>query len=312
VSQPASVPAALLAVALALTGGCTFNVVAFEREVQGETTEPFDRLRLDVVGAGAAFIDAPVVVRGTERVGASARANMAGLAGLGADPDALARGLRIEWPSGGDGVTELRLSYAGDAAENLWITSLWVTQAIGTGLDASAGSESFDVAGLDAPFVGIRTTSGAIRVQDADEVLLDSEAGSIDVSATTGVLGSRGGSIRMALRGPVVASTESGSIRGSFGGHGEISSRSGPQVLELTTPLTGDVLLDAESGSIELIVPRGAAMRLELSSQLGTIRVQAGDVSHQGGDFTGAIAGGGEHAVRARTLSGSITVREAS
>ncbi|UJR83998.1 DUF4097 family beta strand repeat-containing protein [Sandaracinus amylolyticus] len=296
---------------LALATGCTFNANAFTRDVQAESTEDITKLRVDLEGLGTTFDGGDLVVRGADRLGASAEVTISGLAGVGDDPDQIANDVQVDLPSGGDSVIELQLAYDGSAAENVWVDSVVIEQQIGTELDVTAGAASVDAAELDAPFVNIHTGSGSIRLRDADEVILQAGSGSIDVVAGSGRLQADSGSITMVMSGPVLADTDSGSIDGSFGGHGELSADSGSLDLELTTQLDGNVTLGTGSGSITLVIPRGAGMSLDLDAGSGSVTVRAGEVSRSGESFSGAINGGGEFTVRARAGSGSITVVEA-
>lgn len=294
-------------VALALAG-CTLNVQTFDREITSETTEPFARLRMPFETSGAA-VEGEIVVRGVERVGGSATMSLTGLLGASDDPDAIARGVDISWQVEGDDVAELRVGYDGPLSENVWIDGMHVELAVGTGLDATIGAASIDVAGLDAESIVIDAGSGSIRVRDAAEVLLSAGSGSIDVEAEHGSLETGSGSIRAAFTGPLGARAGSGSIEGSFGGHAEAETGSGSIELELLTELDGDVRLSAGSGSVTLVVPPGAGMRLALNAGSGSVTVRAGDVSFRGESWSGEI-GDGAHTVRIETGSGSITVRE--
>ncbi|AKF03545.1 DUF4097 family beta strand repeat-containing protein [Sandaracinus amylolyticus] len=296
---------------LALATGCTFNAEPFTRAVPAEHDAAITKLRVDIDGLGSTFDGGDLVIRGADRPGASAEVTISGLVGVGDDPDQIASDMEVALQDGGDSVVELRLAYRGPAAESVWVDSVAIEQQIGTELDVSAGSATVDAAGLDAPFVNIHTGSGSIRLRDADEVILQAGSGSIDVVAGSGTLMADSGSITMAMSGPVLADTDSGSIDGSFGGHGELSADSGSLELELTTPLDGDVILGTDSGSITLVIPRGAGMSLDLDAGSGSVTVRAGGVSESGESFSGAINGGGEFRVRARAGSGSITVREA-
>src|SRR5690606_22171511 len=137
------------------------------------------------------------------------------------DPDAIARGVEVSWPVSGDDVAELVLGYDGPLAENVWVDGMRVEVGLGTGLDATIGAASIDVAGLDAESIVIAAGSGSIRVRDAGEVLLSAGSGSIDVAAERGNLETGSGSIRAMLAGPLGARAGSGSIEGTFDGHAE-------------------------------------------------------------------------------------------
>ena len=294
---------------LTALSGCTFNVQTLEEDVVSETTESLSRLRLAATDAGVP-IEGDIVIRGADRVGAAATLTLEGLVGASEDPDAIASALDVRWHSGGDPVMELLVSYDGSAAESVWVGDMTVELPLGTSLDATIGSASIDVAGLDAELVGIDASSGSMIVRDAREVLLQADSGSIDVEAEHGSVMARSGSIRAMLTGPMRAGARSGSIRGTFGGHAEAFTLSGSIELELLGELDDDVLLGAGSGSVTLVVPPGVGMNLELTADSGSVTVSAGDIDHSGPDFTGALNGGGTFTVRIGTDSGSVTVIE--
>lgn len=293
--------------ALVSLSGCTFNVQSFEQDVESSTTEPMSSLRLATIDAGVPF-EGDIVVRGADR--AHATVTLAGLLAAGDDADAAARGLDVQWHSGGDPVVELLFGYEGPAPESVWLEDLSIDLPVGTGLDATIGAASIDVAGLDADLVSIHADSGSMTVRDARQVLLQAESGSIDVEAEHGSAMARSGSIRAMFTGPMRAGARSGSIRGTFGGHAEAMTRSGSIELELLGELDDDVLLSADSGSVTLIVPPGVGMNLELTADSGSVTVRAGDVMNAGPDFTGPLNGGGTFTVRIGTDSGSVTVIE--
>src|SRR5690606_22798267 len=134
-------PVASLALAVTLASGCTFNVTAFEREVESESDASLTRLTADFEGSGVP-VDGNIVVRGTERAGVAARVTLAGLVGGSDDPDEIARGLAVSWPSDEDLVTELRIDHAGIRAESVWVQRLELDVPIGVALDLSTGGAS--------------------------------------------------------------------------------------------------------------------------------------------------------------------------
>lgn len=310
-SRLASMPLVITLAALVAVG-CTFNVQAFDDRAVPRSesdTEPFDRLRVDLGTLGAPADGADVVVRGAERESAAADLVIGGLLGAGEDADAVARGIRVTWPTGGDPVREMLVAYDGPSIETVWIERVAIELPLHTELDLTGDAGDVDVAGLDG-FIGVTTSSGSIRVRDAGQVLLQASSGSIDVTGAHGQLMTTSGSIAMALAGDVTARANSGSIHGSFGGGGDLETTSGSIDVDLVTALDRDSRLAAGSGSITLSVPAGSGFQLETTTGSGSVHIEAGGVSHHGPDFVGAVGGGGSFTVRMTTNSGSIHVIE--
>lgn len=304
------IPSSMLACAALALPACTFNVQSFARDVSGESAPtPFTRLRADLPTVGAAIAGADITVRGVDRDGAAASVTIAGLLGGGADPDAIVDGVEIEWLTAADPVRELRIGYAGPTPETVWVEHIAIELPLATELDLSSEDASVDVAGLDG-LVHVDSDSGSIRVRDAREVSLEGASGSIDVIADHGVLRTSSGSIQMTLAGEVEAHADSGSIAGSFGRGGTITTSAGSVDVTLTTALDRDLTISASSGSVRLIVPGSIAAQLDVTSSSGGIHVAAGGVTRDGQDFHGAIGGGGPFTVRLHADSGSITVIE--
>ena len=301
-----SLVVALIAV-LALPA-CTLNVASFQRDVRGESeATPFTRLRAELPTAASGIDGVDITVRGGELDRGAATVSVAGLLGSGADADAVASGVAIDWLTATDPVRGLRIGYAGPTPENVWVEQVAIELPRATELDLSCEDASVDVAGLDA-FVRVESTSGAIRVRDAREVSLEAASGSIDVIAEHGRLLARAGSIQMVLAGAVEAHADPGSIEGSFGRGGTLTSGVGSIDVTLTTALDRDLTITTSGESVRLVVPATIAALLEVVTSPGGVHVAAGGATHDGRDFHGALGGGGPFTVRIETESGSVVV----
>jgi hypothetical protein len=293
--------ASFLAACLAV--GCTFNVAWLDRDIASEGPSSFTALSIDT-GTGL-LDDASVVVRGSERAGASATAHLAGLLGAGDDPDAITAETSIDWTSRPTGMLVVDVLTTAQHA-NVHVETLDVLVPAATDVTLTGDDGALFVHGITGR-VEARTESGAIEVLGAGIVDLAASSGALQAEARAGTFETDSGAIDLMLTQWVVASADSGAVRGSIGGGGSITTRSGAIEVRLTGPLDRDLFLEADSGAIVLQIPRGASMALDLGAASGTVTVRVEGLAHEGDDIR-AVLGDGGFTVRARASSGSIHV----
>lgn len=108
---------------------------------------------------------------------------------------------------------------------------------------------------------------------------------------------------------PLGVSTVNGKIT-ARGHSGPVETRSvnGPTRLELTR-LAGDVVLRTVSGSVQVKLPKNSGARVELSTVSGELVSQLPlQVSRRGRRGLSGTLGQGGPRIRARTVSGSVTI----
>jgi hypothetical protein len=293
---------------LALAGACTFNTSWLDRQV-GADTDPgsFDVLRVE--GAPRSVLGATSLrVTGSARDATSATAHLVGILGVNDDADAIARGFTVDWSRIDAATVGVLVDVAPGAGSRAWIDEVHVSLPSQRDLVLRTDDGSIDVSGVSGR-VEASASSGSIVVQGAGIVDLTADSGSIVVGAQAGNAHTSSGSIVLDLTGWVSASADSGSIAGRIGGGGDITTSSGSIDVELTQALDRDLVLEAGSGSIELVVPSGASMILDVAADDGSVSIDVGGVRHDGHAFQGAVREGGL-TVRARATSGSIVVVE--
>jgi DUF4097 and DUF4098 domain-containing protein YvlB len=193
----------------------------------------------------------------------------------------------------------------------------------GSTLHAEASSADLRV---DGP-VGdstVKMASGDVRFEQTGSLRVDTASGDVTVGRSDGDVGVtvQSGDVRIDdIAGSAVVRCTSGDVRlGGVGGSTRISGAKGDVVVEradgdVTVKVTsgdiridevvrGSLLIEASSGDLEVGVREGTAAWLEVTSQSGTVRNQL------------AEADGPSHSdetveVRARTVSGDVTVRRA-
>jgi DUF4097 and DUF4098 domain-containing protein YvlB len=138
--------------------------------------------------------------------------------------------------------------------------------------------------------VNVKSASGDVTVREAgDAVSVQTASGDIDVDVA---------------RGPVNAATASGDVRiGDAAGNVTANTVSGDQ--ELGAVARGNVSAQSVSGDVEIGVRRGSKVYLDCSTV-------SGDTSSELDVSSDAPAGDGPQLeIRARTVSGDITIRRA-
>jgi hypothetical protein len=289
---------------------CTFNASAFEREVRAESEAlPITRVRADLRAIGRPFDDGLLLVRGVDRANVAATVRVAGLLAGDTDPEAIAGGVHVALVDRGDGSLELQLGYDGPELETVYVEEVEIEVPLHAELELTTDAAHVEVVDVGGAMF-VETGIGAVGVRGAGEVELVTGVGSIDVEAGRGVLSTGAGRITMALTGDAHATTSSGSIVGTFGLGGEVTSGSGTIDVELVTPLDRDLTLQTRSTPILLQVPAGAGFVLDTMTGSGAVIVEVGDVSHAGADYDGPIGGGGAFVVRASSDGGPIEIRQ--
>lgn len=296
---------AALPLGLSSLGACTLNVQPVDHRVSARTLDPVRALDADL---RALALDDVEVVIGPTTDDPAVGVHLTGLLAFDRSVDTLVEGMVIGFDTTRPDATTLVFTRGALEDETVYVDALELALHEGTAIDLVTTRGSVELRGLNAPAT-ISATSGSIDVEDATDVNLHADSGSIRVVATRGRLECDSGSIDMALTGPVVARATSGSIRGTFDGGGELTADSGSLDLTLLGPLDRDLVLEADSGSIDLIVPPDLAARVEANADSGGVDVQVGATGSGGGhSFVGDLNGGGAFVIRATTSSGSIRI----
>jgi DUF4097 and DUF4098 domain-containing protein YvlB len=286
--------------------GCTFNASWLDRRVEARPeAEAFDVLTVDSTIGGAALDGMSVHVLGGARADATASARVVGILGVNDDADTIMSRFSVDW-SRVDASTVAVLVGAAPGADRAWIEEVDIELPAARDLVLHSESGSIEVSGVTGRVEAV-ATSGSIVVDGAGIVDLEADSGSIEVTAEAGNVHATSGSIELDLAGWVDASADSGSIAGRIGGGGSLTASSGSIDVQLTGPLDRDLVLEAGSGSIRLIVPDAASMMLDLAADGGSVEVDAGGIQHEGDSFLGTVGEGGP-TLRARAQSGSIVV----
>lgn len=284
-----------------LASGCTLNVASVSGDVRVDGTPAYDTLSIDVTGAPA-LEGAGVVVTGGEDDSTAASAHVVGLRTLDQDPDALLAAWRLAL---GDGdPLPLRITAPDDDATLL--ERLDVVMPAARDVELVLGSSSASLSNLRGR-VTAEASSGSIDCTTRGVVELRATSGSIDAGGAAGTLSATSGSIHLVLGGWVNASAESGSIDGTIGDGGSVTTTSGSIALTLTAPLTRDLVLSADSGSVSLHLPPGIGVELDLGTGSGTAHVELSSFEASGHEVTQTILGGGPR-IHVRTGSGSIHI----
>lgn len=183
-----------------------------------------------------------------------------------------------------------------------------LTVPVGTELTCETGSADLEATG-SLGSLAFRSGSGDCRF---DQIQTD-----VDVKTASGDLSGEtvGGSLTFAtasgdarvreVAGDVVGNGVSGDVSvGSLGGALQVNNVSGD--IDIASIGTGDASLRAVSGDIEVGVPRGTSVYLDLSSTSGDTTSEL-DMSNEAADV-----GPAEMELRANTVSGDIRIRRAA
>jgi hypothetical protein len=295
--------APLLAAALAV--GCVLNVANVSRTATSGSPLAFTTLRSDLRAAG--FGTGSVEARGADRVGGHAELTILGLLGSGGSLEAIDRGIAFDWDASMSPVMILGVDYAGPARESLMLERLVIEVPRATAIDLETDDARVNVTEIAAP-VRVRTDGGAIFVSGATDVDLGSRNGDIEVLADRATVLSGSGRVDLDVGGDVLVETTAGAVRGSFEEGGSITCMAGGSIsVELVGPLTRDLDLGAQAGSIELRVPTDASLDLEISTT-GGVHVAVGSVTFDGSGPVVRRLGAGGFRVLAHATTGAVRI----
>ncbi len=204
-----------------------------------------------------------------------------------------------------DGVVVVLAPHAGFRLGRSPAIDVRVAVPDGSAVDVATASAGIETSG-PLGSTRARAASGSIRVDAVDDVDARTASGSVEAGSVAGdarvttasgsiALGSVGGTARL--------STASGSARVDDAGD-SVAAKTASGSLRVGAASRGVVRLDAASGSLHVGVRRGTAAFLDVRSLSGNVRTDLDDAG-------GPAEGEETLEVRARTVSGSVSVMRA-
>lgn len=296
--------ARLVLVFVALATGCVFNTSLVERVKQADSPGAVTSVHADVRQLG--FVVQPVQVRGGDRTDAHAELVVRGSAPQGASLDAIDAAMTLAWDDAMAPLMALDAGYDGRFAETVWVESLAIEVPRTAEVELDATDAHLVVSDVDV--VRAHGAIGDIDVTGATSAELTSDQGTITVQAETATVTTQSGGVALDVRGEVHVESANGSVQGSIGDGGSITTTAGGIRVDLTGPLTRDLELTSDLGEIALRVSRDASLELDLESGNG-VHVEAGGIVHHGQARLTERLGEGGFVVVARS-AGTIRVEE--
>lgn len=160
------------------------------------------------------------------------------------------------------------------------------------------------------------SVSFRVEAPRAVHARLRTGAGSIRAAGFTGGLRARSGAGSIesdGVRGDLALETSAGSIR-VLGADGAVVAKSGAGSIDVAGSLRGTCSLETDAGSVEAAVPRDSRLRIEGSTDAGSVRSDfpvsvTGKYASKG--LSGTLGDGSEGSLTLRSDAGSITLRAA-
>lgn len=174
----------------------------------------------------------------------------------------------------------------------------------GTNLKTGSGDVWVDACGD----VRAGTGSGDVRLGLVDTASVKTASGSVSVERSRGdvKLGTASGDIHIAeLGGDARLTTASGAVEVGASA-GEVAAKTASGNVSVLRASGGEVRATTATGNVDVGVAGGAAALLDCSSVTGAVRSELEPSEEPTDDSTGRLV------IRARTVSGSITIRRAS